>query len=53
MIRVKELTQHMDIIPQIWLQVRHFDEGLTLETSASLSLHGENLNIINLFDTKF
>ena len=31
---------------------RHFrsDEGLTLETPASLSLHGGNLSIINLFD---
>ena len=29
------------------------DEGLTLETSASLYLHGENLTFINLFDTKF
>ena len=29
------------------------DEGLTLEMSASLSLHGGNLTFINLFDTKF
>ena len=28
------------------------DEGLTLQTSASLSLHGANLTHINLFDTK-
>ena len=29
------------------------DEGLTLEKSASLPLHGGNLTHINLFDTKF
>ena len=27
------------------------DEGLMLEMSASLSLHGGNLTLINLFDT--
>ena len=29
------------------------DEGLTLETSASVSLHGGNLTLIDLFDNKF
>ena len=29
------------------------EEGLTLETSASLSLQGGNLTPINLFDIKF
>ena len=29
------------------------DEGLTLETSASSSLHVENLTLINLLGTKF
>ena len=29
------------------------DEGLTLEMLASLSLHGGNLTLINLLDTKF
>ena len=28
------------------------DEGLTLETSASLSLHGGNFTLITFFDTK-
>ena len=28
-------------------------EGLMLKTSASLSLHGGNLTLINFFDTKF
>ena len=30
----------------------HCDEGLTRETSASLSLQGENFTLTNLFDTK-
>ena len=29
------------------------DEGLTLQTAASLSFHGRNLTLTNLFDTKF
>ena len=29
-----------------------YDKGLTLEMPASLSLHGGNLTLINLFDTK-
>ena len=34
-------------------RVTRSDKGLTLETSASLSLHDGNLTLINLFDTKF
>ena len=34
-------------------QLRRSDEGRTLETSASLSLHGGNFTLVNLFDTKF
>ena len=39
-----------------WFQVNlsiRSDEGLMLETSASLSLHCENLTLINSFDAKF
>ena len=39
-------------LPKIALTSRS-DEGLTLETSASLSLHGGNLTPVNLFDSKF
>ena len=35
------------------LRQRSSDEGLTLEMSASLSLHGGSFTIINLFDAKF
>ena len=35
------------------LSVDPFDEGLTLETSASLSVQGGNLTLNNFFDTKF
>ena len=34
------------------LETFHSEDGLTLETSASLSLHGQNLTVANLFDTK-
>ena len=37
---------------QVNLSIRS-DEGLTLETSASLSLHCGNLTLINSFDAKF
>ena len=37
---------------QVNLSIRS-DEGLTLETSASLSLHCGNLTLVNSFDAKF
>ena len=39
-------------IPTFFPVVIHSDEGLTIETSASLSFYGGNLTFINLFNIK-
>ena len=45
-----------DVVPRRWVREKlkfRQSEGLTLETSPSLSLHGRNFTLVNLFDTKF
>ena len=37
---------------QMATRVNRSEEGLTLETSASLSFHAGNLTFINVFDTQ-
>ena len=46
---VKKILKKFSFLKELLCRVRS-DEELTLETSASLSLHGENLTLVNFFD---